>query len=746
MTARDYSLATDGDTSSFRWGFTLAVVALLLVLRPIEAPDLWWHLARGREAASGQLAPSRHLLLLDGANEAAWLSGVPCYLWWSLGGIYALSAVPVLATAVLAGFVLWRLPKPVFPFYLLMLTPLFLWTIRDGLQPVPELWDLVGMILLWRILRANWTASSRLIAITLLFVLWGNFGPRPVWGLLFLICFASSESLTLKMLAAAVVGGMLTPRAAYTWLDAARLLAPSVFVPIGPFSDVAWRNLFMDQPRDASQLAFAVLWCALVIPAALRKPEFLQWVRWMVPLLAALLCRANLPLCGLWLLLDTLQSLPAEHPAPIHPAKPSQANRRKPLHVPAPAMVQAIENVPSSGPGGLVNMRWGRPLRILWSLLLLGCVLMDAAGSGLPPYTRLGAGISAQLDPRLLNFGLFDNLPEPVTAWAADGRSAGILAFWEPKIRLLDHPQRALLGGRWPRHAGLIYDLQSNRGPRYRRDNGDWGGWMHTLTEWPARLLALPQEEVQFHRAKIDYPWLPADLDSPLVPYFTVSDLLFSPLLQVVQHERSFAEYGHWQPTLEIFDGQGWRCDLIEQLGLGPDPAPALRQSAFFRALNNPLAALRVLLPVRRRTAGSRLLAEFAACQNVAATQEWEGFGEASEFRQRVWRALETALGRSAAVPWAVPLAPQDPAAQAAWDHCLSAYLRGDLDGSIRSLDAHASEDPQRLYACGMLYLEKGEPGLALARFERLLTLSAEGPLAMIARKWKSLLSSSPES
>src|SRR5690606_27537675 len=128
------------------WGW-LVGMAGLLVQRPVDHPDLWWHLARGREVCAGSVSPSRTLLVLDEAGEADWLGGVPFYLGWEWGGVPALAVTPLCAAVTVIWLARHSLTRTLAR--ALLGLPLIVWTMRAGLQPIPPIFDLAGMAATW---------------------------------------------------------------------------------------------------------------------------------------------------------------------------------------------------------------------------------------------------------------------------------------------------------------------------------------------------------------------------------------------------------------------------------------------------------------------------------------------------------------------------------------------------------------------------------------------------------------------
>jgi hypothetical protein len=681
-----------------------ATIVLLLVQRPLTAPDLWWHLARGRAAFSGNLTPSRDLLILDSAREADWLGGVPFYFAHSVAGNAALAATPLLAATALLLLArrqvrreedAWKLATP--PMALVAL-PLLLWVVREGLQPVPALFDLAGIVALWSVLQASWRPRVRLVAVVLTFAVWASLGPRPVWGLLVLVALCPRERFEPRLLAAALLGGCLTPRGLWTWIDAAVLFAPAAWSRGG--GPAEWSGLFSPLRFDWATSAFVLLWSMWVVCGWPLRSQNLRLVRWSIPLLAAMLSRSNLPACGIWILLDVWQF-------------PGQLSRSQ----------------------FLAAKQWQIGLGLSVGVL----VLIDASGRGLPPYDRLGGGIAHQLDHRLLDpdFAAAADAGT-LSGWAPDGRSVGTVAWALPAVRMADHPQRALVGGRQRLHAEVRGDILSSHRAAYRRDDGSWGGWVPQLAEWKTDFLFVPMEDVDLNRALVETPWQPIDLDAPTVPYVDADNEQFSGMIVEVLRQQAFVEVGPWQPTVEIYGGQGWRWDLLDAAGWGIDPAPAIRQSQLFRALDLPLASLRALLPVREHSTPRHLVQEFARCQEHLGYQEWLTFGRSSELRTRLVEILPDRQTDAERSDWMRPT-PADghtsPAPE--WAPALALYLEGRLPDAA---DALADDDPQQLYAAAMIWLEWGDSLRARQALDRVEQMTPDASLSIAVTYWRQQL------
>lgn len=670
------------------------LVAALLVQRPVSAPDYWWHLARGRAVVAGTLAPSRQLLTLDRAAEADWLGGVPFYLLWAQGGVFAVAVVPLAMIACLLWFVRRRTDTVSWLATMVGL-PLWLWVIRDSLQPTPALFDAWSLVAVGTVLQSPQCASRRLLWIGLAFCVWANLSAQPLWGLLLLTLCAPPAESRARLAMAALLGGMLTPRGLLTWRDALLSFAPRAFAGAAEIVDPRWPGMLTDGAGTSSTVAFLLLWGGW---ASLRLPsgrDANTIARLAVPLLAAMTSRQHLPMCGIWLLLDWLASLPLTSPLPI-------------------------------------RLPWRPKIVVAAGALLSMAIVIDATGNGLDQ-SRFGVGVAQELDVRLLDVAALAVDESHAIAWAADARSAGVAAWIGGRIRLVDHPQRALLGRRWPLHEALIRDLLGAHRAAYRRDDGEWGGFVPRLAEWNASLLFVPAEDVPLNRALSGTTWRPVDLDSPTVPYVSTDDDFFArPILEVMQQE-GFVEAGPWQPTTDNYAGRGWRYDGVEWMGFGPDPIPAIRQSQFFRFRDLPMASLRALLPVRRQASSRWLSNEFRRCQEKLAYQEWVRFGETSQFRRQAVLAIANDRHPTNLSPWLQPEGRQPPEDVDQWTASLQHYLSGRMQEAVEALPLETDEGR---YAAAMLWLESGESRRAIDEVRRLTSKASATHLQAAAVDW----------
>ncbi|QDT31296.1 hypothetical protein [Thalassoglobus polymorphus] len=733
----------------------LAGVMFLVVQRPLYSHSLWWNLSRGREVAHGIFSPVKELLTLERAFEADWCSGLPFYLFWSTGGIHFLAAIPLLASTFLLIFLGKKLSAANGTWAVALMLPLFLWSVRGELQPVPGLIDLLGLVVLWQVLSARRSKRQLIFSVLLLFAVWSNFAPRPGWGLLWLLLTVGFQQSvdnaitkkknkrskvaersnthfmqsSLAVVVAALIGGICNPRGILSWRDSFVLMMPSTFVSPEFRLERAWSGAFNSKSWSVEETAFLLLfflsvglvvraiWLSQRVEASTgsnsndegdlardrsrnRQRNLALISLFSLPLLGCLLAKANLPICSLWLVLAVLwfsdQSVPSEKKTREH--------------------VQGWR---------LTSV----------AAIIFGIALVDATGISSLSTRRLGWGIDSEIDVRLLNLPQLDPDGEQLIGWSPDTRSVGAALWIDEGMKFVDVPQRALLGGRLREHSQQLEDLRGAHRASYFRDDGSQGGWVRKFSEWNVDLLILPVEFEVIHRELMKSPWRPLDMDSPAVPYGSSANSRMSQLVLEVIQQQGFVEFGPWQPSVENYSGHGWRFDFVELLGGGTDPAAAIRQSRLFRTMDIPVAALRALVPVRTGKVRGPLAHELGLCQRDLAYQEWTTFGQASVFRRLVLREFPSdSAGSSSATPLWGELTPDEIETPEVWEESVQLYLRGDLHGAIQTLPGETS---QQCFASAMLWLELGETGSAMQELEKLLKLNPDRPMQIAANYWR---------
>ncbi|QDU40959.1 hypothetical protein Mal4_53220 [Maioricimonas rarisocia] len=666
------------------------LLAVALVQRPLDSVDLWWHLARGREVLAGTIFPSRELLTLETLADASWLGGAPFFFAWSLGGVVALGFVPLAAGIALMFFGRLPVSRADKRFALIALSPLILYTVRDDLQAIPRLFDVLGLILTAQLLASSQAASRRrVVATLLLFAAWSNLASGPVWGLLLLMLHCGTRAASGTILLAAVVGGMLNPRGPLAWQDSFVLLTASDSAFSAP------------ETFTTTMAVFLLLWLSWAgwfhVQHRWRlQPLLVSVATFSIPLAAGLMCTRNVPLGGTWILIHL--GLLAASPVRQESSRSTPAGRK-------------------SGSVDVWDVRlsrasWGMAVGITAVLLMLDCGLLPLAGGKRP-----GWGIASSIDYRLVDPVWRTSPNESLLTWTPDAGCAGMVAWIGENLQLVDHPQRARLGGRWATHAGVVADIAGDHRAEYRRADGSWGGWRAQLAEWNVSLMAIPAGS-NLHEILSTTPWKSLDLDAPCIPYVSTNDLRFASLIVDVLRQQGFVEAGPWQPTLEIYDGHGWRIDLLQMLGLGIDPVPAVAQSRHFRALGLSMAAARALLPVAQTNHTTPVRREWLAVQKALAEQEEDTAGRVSPFRQAIV-ASATASNEPASSPLLTKVVEQ--------------YRQGRLQEALEQLTGSSAEEA---YAAAMLRLELGDTITALARLEEVVANGNDRVLTILAQSW----------
>ncbi len=709
----------------------LVVFTVIMCQRPICSPNLWWNLAHGREVFTGSFSPSSTLLALDSHAEADWLSGLPFYFLWGIGGVHLLAAIPIVVGLGILFTLQGPLRQALGPTAFLLSLPLFLWSLRDGLAPAPQLFDIAGMFVLWKVLFSTHSYRTQSIAIFVIFLTWANLGPTPLWGIMLLLFsnrlvqlqqVKQKTAIPLPLwrwLLLALLGAICTPRSWLTWRDSLILFSPRSFANVERISEPGWQAAWLDGSWSLCEWSLLLLWSLWMWYRArawqqdrlsnqtTHTSSNIEWSTIAsgvtfstIPLLAPLLAQKNIPLSALWILLDLVS-----HRMPRRNRKSNEAK------------LSPIDS----------RERWQFALAVI--VALVG--FLEATGLGVPTQNRWGWGIAREIDPRLFNGVILDRLEEDSTGWAPDGLSVGIVAWLDGNVKMLDHPQRALLGGRLQQTNLLLHDLEGAHRAHYRRDDGSWGGWVRQMADWKVSLIVIPFEKKTLLRELIRSPWQAVDLDSPSIPFVSTASTTTSPLVLQSLQQGGFVEFGPWQATSEIYSGIGWRFNFLEMIGCGIDPAPPMIQSQIFHAMDLPVASLRALLPVRTHCSDRWLLEEFLTVQIAVAYQEWNTFGTASRFRKEVIHALT----RDASIlnqPWVRFHAEE--VDQAEWRSCVELYLRGDLAAAVEKLP---SSTPSQHFAKAMIWLELGDCGRVLSELDKIIEPDRQDSTSIAANYWR---------
>ncbi|MCA8997069.1 MAG: hypothetical protein KDA80_08785, partial [Planctomycetaceae bacterium] len=638
-------------------------------------------------------------------SESDWLSGCVGYWLWTIGGPPLLGVFPIIG-GVLVAFLLIRGCRDDLPRSFWLLPPLTIFVSREALYPGPEFHDLLMWLILWRTVRSSDLQFSPRWLIALIFLIWANTGSFPILGWVWLSLTLATERIpTLSeyadstrfrsadhfaLLLFALIGGSLTPRGIWTWLDSLVLMVPEAFPSGGVLPDAASRAV---RPEFWGFLLMNLVWMVSVFQR--KSFRSLRLLECLIVIELAMGNKELLPVLAVWVA-TRIFSVPASQRI---------EQNRKPL------------------------IAKEKPFIVVLTAIFLVFALVDAAGVWPPFHRRWGIGVSQKLDIRLLDPRLFNPDGPAVGAWTWDRRCAGVIAWMGGNVELADHPQRALLGGRTKQHAGVLRDLRSSHRARYRLEDGTWGGWVDVLNSWNVGLLLAPVEQVGINRALMKTTWQPADLDSPSVPYVTTDDPRFAPFVLETIQQQGFVEFGPWQPTQDVYAGHGWRLDPLAWMGAGIDPEPAVRQSQMFRAMDLPLASLRALRPVGGSLETTELRNEWRTCQFALEAQERITFGQSSLFRRLV---LDSFLG--AEKQPSVEVTTRNP-----WREALRHYRNGSLEQALAELP---KEDFEADFARGMILLEWGESASADETFQSLTGDEVPNHLRIAASYWHQQISS----
>ena len=197
------------------WIAAVAAAACLISFRSTYEPDLWWHLAQGRETAAGHLVRTN---LFSFAYRdypqvyTSWLFDLGAYLLWTRGGSAALQAAQALFLA--AALWLTALACRVRASHAAAVAVCaFGWVILEPRAlPRPHVISFAGVAAcVWLAERARASRTAAPLAWTLpLVVLWANAHVECVFGIAYVGLFGFCEWLRPRLLprheAAKVIG------------------------------------------------------------------------------------------------------------------------------------------------------------------------------------------------------------------------------------------------------------------------------------------------------------------------------------------------------------------------------------------------------------------------------------------------------------------------------------------------------------------------------------------------------------
>jgi hypothetical protein len=181
-------------------GALVVAAAGVLSFRTIYEPDLWWHLAQGREAAAGRLVHTNVFNFLYASypqSYTSWLFDLGAYIAWQAAGGAGIqiAQAAVLASAFVLTFLACRQRAATSAALAILILGFFV--LEPRALPRPHLASFAGMAACtFLIERARRSASARplLWAIPLV-ALWSNLHVECFMGVLLIALFAASELL-----------------------------------------------------------------------------------------------------------------------------------------------------------------------------------------------------------------------------------------------------------------------------------------------------------------------------------------------------------------------------------------------------------------------------------------------------------------------------------------------------------------------------------------------------------------------
>lgn len=726
----------------------LIVVVLLLAIRPISNDDFWWHLSRGRAVLAGHLAASSFLLAGDIQNEADWLGGVPFYVVYAVSGLSGLMLLKITALCGLSAWC-WRQARSVASPLRLLVTLSFGIVVLNSCQPTPVLWDVLALLCCTVMVRRTGRFTLRnVIEWAVLTIVWANLGALSILFLLPLISewlrsregvapaepsrpseprrlngsvraspshvsdpFLNGEKSATALSKDAdepalrrrdiaslalvgVLGICLTPRGVFTPWDSLRQLVPMLSEAPDILCDTTWRPMWLG-PLESEVIAWGVLSLIGIIGVMLRirrEPGHgIDVLLFLTVQSLAVWSRANAVVLSVWL---------------------------------AGWVIDQCHKTSQVATGEMVRQRFWRPSRWLahgvclfvGGLAFLGCWPFEGA--------RCGWGLSRRLDVKLFAESLKSHLPTwdaarmPGTVESSvhclDVRSAGML-IWSRQTRSKPYfiAQRALLNGRLREEVLLNRELESGWLKQHQRADGTGGGWWLTLRARNTLLLVTSAERTRLIRSLDPTIWKPLSLESPVIAYGLAGYPTLTSRIADVVAKRELVDRGTWTFQPESAAGND---RLIDGLGLitgWPDPDPILRQAAVLRALQLPMAAMRVLRPLLSQAGPSALLnrsrlrAELIGCQIDLAEREFLATGQFGTLRRYVLVELiaETSARRLPDPDSSSPI--EHEPAKSTWVAAVRRYLAGDPHGAASLLEG---DDPAIMASRAMLEWEAGFP------------------------------------
>jgi hypothetical protein len=177
---------------------SVTAAAAILSFRPIYEPDLWWHLAQGRETVSGQLVRTNvfSFTFPDYRQQyTSWLFDVAAFGAWSVAGSVGIQLLQTALLALTLAFLFGacRIRAPSWSAAAVLLLGVFV--LEPRAIPRPHLVSFAGMAACALVIeRAVATRSARPLAWAVPVVaLWSNLHVECVFGVLLMTIVAVAE-------------------------------------------------------------------------------------------------------------------------------------------------------------------------------------------------------------------------------------------------------------------------------------------------------------------------------------------------------------------------------------------------------------------------------------------------------------------------------------------------------------------------------------------------------------------------
>ena len=176
----------------------VAAAACLVSFRSMYEPDLWWHLAQGRETAAGHLVRT-NLFSFNYRDYpqpyTSWLFDLAAYVLWTRGGSAAIQAAQALLVAATIGLTVLACRVRASCAAAIAVCAFGWLVLEPRAMPRPYLFSFAGMAACaWLIERTRARRSAGpLLWVPLLVAVWANVHVECVFGIAFVALFGLCE-------------------------------------------------------------------------------------------------------------------------------------------------------------------------------------------------------------------------------------------------------------------------------------------------------------------------------------------------------------------------------------------------------------------------------------------------------------------------------------------------------------------------------------------------------------------------